>query len=112
MSKTRWAVDGPDGEVVEVQGRKFSANDDGAPMLVRSSYYSTVHILIEMKCSMVCKDMDRHAHVDFCRSNDPDTCAAAGLQHSKTKLVPEPDRPKDWISHKLYWQRTGKEGIT
>jgi hypothetical protein len=34
MSKTRWAVDGPDGEVIQVQGRKFSANDDGAPMLV------------------------------------------------------------------------------
>jgi hypothetical protein len=34
MSKTRWAVDGPDGEVLELNGRKFSSNDDGAPMLV------------------------------------------------------------------------------
>jgi hypothetical protein len=34
MSKTRWAIDG-DTAVIQVQGRKFGANDDGAPMLVR-----------------------------------------------------------------------------
>ena len=35
MSKTQWAIDGPDGTVLEVDGRKFASNDDGAPMLVR-----------------------------------------------------------------------------
>lgn len=35
MAKTRWAIDGPDGTVLELDGRKFGANDDGAPMLVR-----------------------------------------------------------------------------
>lgn len=34
MSKTQWAVDGPDGTALEVNGRKFASNDDGAPMLV------------------------------------------------------------------------------
>lgn len=34
MSKTQWAVDGPDGTVLEVNGRKFASNDDGAPMMV------------------------------------------------------------------------------
>jgi hypothetical protein len=37
MSQTRWAVDGPDGEVVELNGHRFSAEDEGAPMLVRSN---------------------------------------------------------------------------
>jgi hypothetical protein len=37
MSKTRWAVDGPDGEVIELNGRKFGTSDDGAPMLVRAA---------------------------------------------------------------------------
>jgi hypothetical protein len=37
MTKTKWAVDGPDGQIVELNGRKFSANDDGAPMLVSST---------------------------------------------------------------------------
>jgi hypothetical protein len=36
MSKTRWAIDG-DEAVIQVQGRKFGANDDGAPMLVRTA---------------------------------------------------------------------------
>jgi hypothetical protein len=34
MSRTRWAVDGPDGTAVELDGRKFGASDEGAPMLV------------------------------------------------------------------------------
>jgi alpha-acetolactate decarboxylase len=43
MSKTRWAVDGADGEVIELNGRKFSTNDDGAPMLVRTISASDRH---------------------------------------------------------------------
>lgn len=39
MSKTRWAIDGPEEATLEVNGRKFASNDDGAPML----------------CSLVCK---------------------------------------------------------
>jgi hypothetical protein len=65
-------------------------------------------LLTHRQCSMVCENMGRHVHVDFCRSDDPSTCAAAGLEHSTTRMQPEPDRPKDWISHKLYWQRTGR----
>lgn len=34
MSKTRWAVEGAEGTIVEVNGRKFASQDDGAPMLV------------------------------------------------------------------------------
>jgi hypothetical protein len=34
MSRTRWAVDGPEGTAVEVDGRKFGASDEGAPLLV------------------------------------------------------------------------------
>lgn len=33
MSRTKWAIDGQDGTVLEVNGRKFGATDDGAPML-------------------------------------------------------------------------------
>jgi hypothetical protein len=34
MSKTLWAIEGPDDTVLEVNGRKFASNDTGAPMLV------------------------------------------------------------------------------
>jgi hypothetical protein len=34
MSHTRWTVEGPDGTAIELDGHKFSASDEGAPMLV------------------------------------------------------------------------------
>jgi hypothetical protein len=57
---------------------------------------------------MVCRDMGRHVHIDFCRSNDPATCSAAGLEHLNKRLQPRPDEEKDQISHRLYWQRLSK----
>jgi len=91
MSKTRWAVDGPDGTILELNGRKFSADDEGAPMM----------------CNLVCQDMGRHAHLDFCRTDPADCCEGAELQHITKHLMPDPDRPKDWISHSLHWRRSG-----
>ncbi len=91
MSKTKWAVDGPDGTVLEVDGRKFGTNDDGAPML----------------CSMYCRSMGRHAHIEWCRSDNPRTCGGPELEHIRTAMQPHPQKAKDWISHSLYWKRTG-----
>ena len=91
MSKTRWAVDGPDDTVVELAGRKFGVGDDGAPMI----------------CSLFCSAMGRHVHIDYCRSESL-PCQGSELQHIQTPLRPNPDRPKDWISHSLYWKRIGK----
>ncbi|KAH9912631.1 uncharacterized protein BXZ73DRAFT_56103, partial [Epithele typhae] len=91
MSYTRWAVDGPDGTVLEVDGRKFGSHDEGAPML----------------CSMYCQAMGRHAHIAYCRSDDPAACGGAGVEHISTPMQPHPERPKDFISHALHWQRTG-----
>lgn len=34
MSQTKWAVEDADTSVIEVNGRRFGANDDGAPLLV------------------------------------------------------------------------------
>ncbi|KAJ7252459.1 hypothetical protein C8J57DRAFT_1519796 [Mycena rebaudengoi] len=52
MSKTTWAVDGDNDTVLELKGRKFASNDDGAPMM----------------CSLVCQDIGRHVHIDYCRA--------------------------------------------
>ncbi|KAH8114632.1 hypothetical protein DFH11DRAFT_1508603 [Phellopilus nigrolimitatus] len=91
MSKTRWAVDGPNGTVVELDGHKFGSSDDGAPML----------------CNLMCSNMGRHAHIDYCRDSDPTACNAPDLEHIKGRIEPNPDKPKDWISHGLYWRRLG-----
>jgi hypothetical protein len=89
MSRTRWAIDGPDGTSLELEGRKFSSNDDGAPML----------------CNLVCTSMGRHVHIDYCRG---DPCDNPEAQHINERMVPNPDQPKDWITHGLHWRRMGK----
>ncbi|KAH8114634.1 hypothetical protein DFH11DRAFT_1508479 [Phellopilus nigrolimitatus] len=91
MSRTRWAVDGPNGTVVEFDGHKFESNDDGAPML----------------CNVMCSKMGHHAHIDYCRTSDPTACNDADLEHIKCPIEPNPDKPKDWITHELYWRRLG-----
>ncbi|KAL1748217.1 hypothetical protein HDZ31DRAFT_21499, partial [Schizophyllum fasciatum] len=92
MSRTRWALDDEDG-TIELNGRKFGADDDGAPML----------------CNLVCKEMGRHVHVDYCRAPASGTCQGEGISHIRDRMRPDPDVPKDWISHNLFWKRTGPE---
>ncbi|KAL1696787.1 hypothetical protein GGG16DRAFT_43139 [Schizophyllum commune] len=89
MSKTRWALDDQDG-TIELNGRKFGADDDGAPML----------------CNLVCKEMGRHVHVDYCRAPSESACQGEGILHIRERMKPDPDRSKDWISHNLFWKRT------
>ncbi|KAI9453843.1 hypothetical protein BJY52DRAFT_1418099 [Lactarius psammicola] len=91
MTQTRWAVDGPDGTSLELGGRKFSSNDEGAPMM----------------CSLVCSSLGRHVHIDYCRSGGSSTCHDAEVQHLGTRITPDPFRPKDSVTHGLAWRRMG-----
>ena len=92
MSSTKWVVEGPDGTAVEVDGRKFGTADDGAPML----------------CSIYCRSMGRHLHIDMCQRADPTTCGSdSEHEHIAAQMHPYPDQPKDWITHSLHWRRTG-----
>lgn len=84
-------MDDEDG-TIELDGRKFGANDDGAPML----------------CNLVCKEMGRHVHVDYCRAPADGACQGEGVLHIQNRMRPDPDASKDWISHKLFWRRTGE----
>ncbi|KAK0217807.1 hypothetical protein IW262DRAFT_1560097, partial [Armillaria fumosa] len=92
MSKTRWAVDGPAGTSIEINGHKFGTEDDGAPMM----------------CNLVCQDMGRHVHMDYCRADAQAvaTCGSAEIQHVRERLRPNPDQPKDFITHSLFWRRS------
>ena len=94
MSRTTWAVEGQEGTVLEVDGRRFGASDDGAPML----------------CNLVCSNMGRHVHIDYCRSQNPNACSTAETVHIMTRMDPNPDQPKDWVTHNLHWRRLGFKG--
>ncbi|KAI9443805.1 hypothetical protein H4582DRAFT_1846182 [Lactarius indigo] len=91
ITRTRWAVDGPDGVSLELGGHKFSS-DEGAPMM----------------CNLVCSSMGRHVHIDYCRAWASEPCdGGAEVQHINTRMTPNPDKPKDAITHGLYWRRMG-----
>ncbi|KAH8977860.1 hypothetical protein EDB86DRAFT_3157188 [Lactarius hatsudake] len=85
MSQTRWVIDGSDDTSVELKGHKFS-NDDGGLML----------------CHTVCMSMGRHVHVDICRGSDSHN---SETQHIDQRISPNPDEPKDWVTHALHWRR-------
>ena len=95
MTDTRWAVDGPDGTILELGGRKFSSNDHGAPMM----------------CNLVCTSMGRHVHIDYCRTEQGGRCDGAEVQHMNERITPDPNRAKDVITHGLHWRRMGTLGV-
>ncbi|KAG8922982.1 hypothetical protein FRC02_011492 [Tulasnella sp. 418] len=89
MENTKWVVEAS--STVELLGRRFAGRDGGGPQL----------------CNMVCSQLGRHAHIDFCRTNPSHICQGPDWEHSEEIVYPQPDRKKDWISHALYWARTG-----
>ncbi len=91
MTQTRWSIEGPDETGIELQGRKFSSDDEGAPML----------------CNLVCSSMHRHVHFEYCRIQDGAACSGDEMQHINSRMSPDPDKPKDAITHRLYWRRMG-----
>ncbi|KAI6027008.1 hypothetical protein EDC04DRAFT_2899498 [Pisolithus marmoratus] len=93
MSRTQWTIDGPDdAAALEIEGRKFSTNDEGAPMM----------------CNLVCQAMGRHVHIDYCRSDKKTACIGNDeIQHITRRLRPHRDRPKDFVTHNLFWKRSG-----
>ena len=92
MTHSRWAVYGSDETAIELGGRKFSSEDDGAPMM----------------CNLVCSSMGRHIHIDYCRAEDYAPCEGPEVQHINTRMTPNPRRTKDAVTHGLYWRRMGK----
>lgn len=91
MTQTQWAVDGPDGTTLELGGRKFSSNDEGAPMM----------------CNLVCSSMGRHVHIDYCRADEGGRCFGVQVEHISERMTPNPNKPKDFITHTLHWRRMG-----
>ena len=91
MSRVKWSVEGPDDTALQVKGHKFATNDDGAPMM----------------CNLYCTDLARHVHIDYCRSDEAQSCSGAEVQHISTRVEPNPEKAKDWITHNLHWKRMG-----
>ncbi|ELU39519.1 cytochrome P450 [Rhizoctonia solani AG-1 IA] len=90
MTTTQWAIQGTNQDTrYELDGRSFGIGDEGAPML----------------CHLVCSAQGRHVHIDYCR--EPGNCiGGTEFEHIKERMYPDPERSKDWISHRLKWARS------
>ncbi|KAG9305010.1 hypothetical protein G9A89_007413 [Geosiphon pyriformis] len=82
-------------EEFEFEGHRLTVGDHGDFVL----------------CHKLCENIGRHRHIDYCK--DPDVCKTHGglkkegiLEHINAKISPSPLREKDYISHKVYWERT------
>jgi len=87
MTQTEFT--GEDNEF-EYAGHKLKVGDQGTFVL----------------CNVHCKDLGRHRHIDYCQ-NEENCKSGQDIQHIKERVHPNPDIPKDFISHKLFWERTG-----
>ncbi|GBB83177.1 hypothetical protein RclHR1_00010059 [Rhizophagus clarus] len=88
MTQTEFA--GEDNEF-EYAGHKLRVGDRGIFVL----------------CNLFCKDLGRHRHIDYCQNEENCKFENQNIQHINENVSPNPDQPKDFISHKLYWERTG-----
>jgi hypothetical protein len=91
MAQTEWFIEGDDSAVLEVRDHKYATGDSGAPML----------------CSLVCETLGRHVHVDSCRPGEDGNCVGADLEH-----IDGSGGNKDWITHQLFWARSGELDIS
>ncbi|KAG8834730.1 hypothetical protein FRC17_007454 [Serendipita sp. 399] len=86
MTHTEWVVEGDEDTTFQMKGHRYAAGDSGAPML----------------CSLLCTDQGRHVHVDKCNPDEYGRCYGKELEHMDALGAKQ-----DWISHRLFWGRSG-----
>ena len=98
MINMHWALEGTDASIVKIGGHTFAASETGAPML----------------CNMVCQEQYNttqvecgHVHIDYCRAATASECSGNEIEHLSARISPHVDRPKDAVSHAVFWKRTG-----
>ncbi|CUA71759.1 Cadherin-23 [Rhizoctonia solani] len=91
MIGTQWIVESEANEAYKIDEHRYVSGDSGDNMF----------------CHMLCVKQGRHAHIDFCR--DPLNHSQPLCEHMSSRVEPEREKDKDWISHATYWERTGFE---
>ncbi|CAG8512311.1 7486_t:CDS:10, partial [Scutellospora calospora] len=62
-------------------------------------------------CHKLCENAGRHRHIDYCKT--PDVCKSGeaksegSFEHISAPISPNPSKEKDYVSHCIFWERTG-----
>nr|CAG8522177.1 4868_t:CDS:10 [Entrophospora candida] len=77
----------------EYKGHKLQIGDQGSFVL----------------CNFYCKESGRHRHIDYCQNVEACNNGQQGHEviHLDAPIKPNPDDKKDFVTHKLFWERTG-----
>ncbi|CAH1767584.1 10057_t:CDS:2, partial [Entrophospora sp. SA101] len=77
----------------EYKGHKLQIGDQGSFVL----------------CNFYCKELGRHRHIDYCQNVEACKNGQQGHEviHLDVPLESNPDDKKDYVTHKLFWERTG-----
>ncbi|CAJ0904909.1 2921_t:CDS:2, partial [Entrophospora sp. SA101] len=77
----------------EYKGHKLQIGDQGSFVL----------------CNFYCKELGRHRHIDYCQNVEACKNGQQGHEviHLDAPIKPNPDDKKDFVTHKLFWGRTG-----
>ncbi|KIM26074.1 hypothetical protein M408DRAFT_199760 [Serendipita vermifera MAFF 305830] len=89
MKNTKWLMEG---DHAVISGRRYATGDNGVTML----------------CSVVCSELGRHSHRAPCKALMGHCSSSGDVEH----ILNEPPTGRatsgfDWISHKLFWERSG-----
>ncbi|KAH3761863.1 Sterol 3-beta-glucosyltransferase [Pelomyxa schiedti] len=91
MIKTQFVSSGKD---IDLDGRLYEAGEPGAAEL----------------CNLFCNKLGRHIHILPCTAEGNEPCShtgEGGIRHATTKYLPDPDNPKDELTHEGYWNAIG-----
>ncbi|KAH3761867.1 e3 ubiquitin-protein ligase trip12 [Pelomyxa schiedti] len=87
MIKTQFVSSGKD---IDLDGRLYGAGEPGVAEL----------------CNMFCNKLGRHIHILPCTAEGNEPCShtgEGGIRHATATYLPNPDSPKDELTHKGYW---------
>ena len=88
----------------------FVANEDD--IQIGDHKYKVGEPAVAEMCHMFCNTLGRgHIHIVECDSEDPTACiysaSSDGRRHETTEYQPNPEIPKDEITHEAYWTLIG-----
>jgi hypothetical protein len=91
MKRTQWVIE--DESETRVEGRRYANGDSG----------------ITMRCSLVCAELGRHSHLVRCESAPGRCHSNEASEHGiRARLGEDGEIAEcDWITHKLFWERSG-----